>query len=352
MELVFSNTFSKILLEQKFREQFYVPKPPSIVETSVLKIFEKSFSKKGYQDIKIEKPIFIIGVPRSGTSMLYDLLCAHESSTYISNLVAAYSETPLAVSWFQKKFNLNVESERFLGDSVNVSLTSPAEPFLYWHKWFDRDNSLHWRDISRSDFSKEHIQDVYEDIKKNISLFNKKTPRFICKFAVCQTEIRILQELFPDAKFVNIVRDGRDVAHSLIKLYNKSNEQLKKINHPQIDKVVPYPRINELTQLVEKFGATDVRCTAKVWEKTLELIQRESTSLNHYYEFKYEDLLESPQAELEKLFYFCELSWPNTERFNKHFQKIGKLNHKNNYSSHDLIESEVGETLKRYHYLK
>lgn len=349
----YANWWSKLLFKKKFENQFFIPLPATAIERLLMTQIEKWKFSQDYQNIKIEKPIFIVGLPRSGTTLIYNLLCAHESAAYVTNSMNSFPEAPRAIEWLRKKFNWNVRGERFLADSIEVDFGSPSEPLTFWGPWMGRDvESLHWPERNIQDLGPERVQTIYRDIKKILSTFGGSR-RFVMKYPVMQMELKVLQELFPDAKFIHILRDSRPAANSLIKLFRLSNQQLNKIKHPNIQYIVPYPRIKNLHSYLEKYGPDSVECTARVWNDAVELVQNTAPSLKNYYEFKYEDLLENPKTEMEKIFQFCELSWPNqsNENFKKHYQNIGKAYHKNEYKEYDKITEITAPLLKKLNYI-
>lgn len=347
----FANPWSKILLSKKFEEQFYIPVPISRLEKGILTKIESFLTTPDILDIKIEKPIFIIGLPRSGTSFLNDILTSHQDATYVSHLATSYFETPLAAEWVRKKFNLGVSGERFFKDSVQVDINSAAEPFMHWGKWFSRDvASLYWNKLTMESLGEEKVKEIKYDIKKIIYSFNKKNPRFVCKFATIQPEVELLNEIFPDAKFINIVRDGRAVAHSLLKLYQTSNDQLKKIKHPLLKHIYPYPRTKNLQHFIETYGGDSIECTAHIWKEGIEYLEEIRPNLNHYYEFRYEDFIAEPAKYTKELFEFCEMSTPDTPKFTQLYNGIGKVGHKNNYTESHVVEKICNEVLKKYSY--
>ncbi|MBX9769583.1 MAG: sulfotransferase, partial [Bdellovibrionales bacterium] len=156
--------------------------------------------------------------------------------------------------------------------------------------------------------------------------------------------------LFPDAKFVNIVRDGRAVAHSMLKLYHESNRQLARIDHPLLKEIIPYPRIRNLKTYVDEFGPASIECTAHVWSDTMAFVESVKPRLKSYFEFRYEDLLKSPDLILQDLFKFCELSWPTTPLFKKKVSEIGFLKHANNYTQGEVVQKICREALELYNY--
>jgi hypothetical protein len=353
----YANWWSKLLFKKKFENQFFIPIPSSFVEDGILKLIEKCKFGRNFDEIKIDRPVFIVGLPRSGTSMLYNLLCAHEQAAYITNSINACPESICTIEWLRKKYNLNASGERFLADSINTDFGSPSEPALFWGKWIGRDvDSLYWEEKRLKDFSKEKIAEIYNDIRKILFTFGagKENPkRFICKYPVMQTELRMVQDLFPDAHFIHIVRDSRPAANSLKKLYHLTNNQIKKIKHPWVTYIVPYPRVKSLKGLIEKYGDEDIRTTAHIWQDSIKLVHETAPDLKNYTEIRYEDILKSPYESMKKLFDFCELSYPSEDNKNyKHeFEIIGVTHHKNNYKDFDVIEEITKETLVKLGYL-
>lgn len=353
----YANWWSKLLFKKKFENQFFIPIPASSIEEKLFKTIEKYKFDLDFSRIPINKPIFIVGLPRSGTSMLYNLLCAHEKAGYITNSINACPESICTIEWLRKKFNFNASGERFLADSINTDFGSPSEPALLWGKWIGRDvDSLYWEEKRLPSFSKEKIEEIVTDIKRILFTFGgleNNDKRFICKYPVMQTELRMVQDLFPDAHFIHIVRDSRPAANSLLKLYHLTNNQIKKIKHPWVTYIVPYPRVKSLQSYIDQFGADDIRTTAHVWKDSIELVHQTAPDLKHYIEVRYEDILSNPKGELKRLFDFCGLDWPaaDNQAFKHEFDIVGVTHHKNNYKDFEIIEGITKEMLAKLKYL-
>ncbi|MDD4974737.1 MAG: sulfotransferase [Bacteriovorax sp.] len=353
----YANWWSKLLFKKKFENQFFIPVPASAIEEKIFKTIEKYKFNHDFSQIPITKPIFIVGLPRSGTSMLYNLLCAHEKAAYITNSINACPESICTIEWLRKKFNFNASGERFLADSINTDFGSPSEPALLWGKWMGRDvDSLYWEEKRLACFSSEKIQEIYTDVRRILFTFGglkNNDKRFICKYPVMQTELRMVQDLFPDAHFIHIVRDSRPAANSLLKLYHLTNNQIKKIKHPWVTYIVPYPRVKTLQGYIDQFGADDIRTTANVWQDSIELVHQTAPDLKNFIEVRYEDILTNPSLELKRLFDFCELNWPSVDNksFQSEFEIIGITHHQNNYKDFEVIESITGRMLKKLKYL-
>jgi hypothetical protein len=354
-EAEYANWWSKVLFKKKFEDQFFIPLPSSALESFVFKVIEKYKFGGDFSHQKIDRPIFIVGLPRSGTSMLYNLLCAHEQAAYITNSINTFPEAICTIEWLRRRLNLNIRGERFLKDSIDTDFGSPSEPATLWGKWIGRDiDSLYWEEKRLVDFSNEKIQEIHRDVRKILFSFagaDKK--RFICKYPVMQTELRMVQDLFPEAHFIHILRDARPAANSLKKLYHLVNDQIGKIQHPTVKYVVPYPRLKSLKKYIDAFGPDDIRTTAHIWQDAILHVQEVAPELNHYMEVRYEDILNNPRTSLERIFSFCNLPWPEAENkvFHREFNIIGKTHHTNKYQDYDLIEQITGPTLKKLGYL-
>ena len=352
---IYPNWWSKLLFKKKFEQQFFLPIPMSRHEVRTMRWLEKFLLRAvDLEQIPITQPVFIVGLPRSGTTMLFNLLCAHEQAAYVTNVINTLPEAPYAIEWARKKFKWDVVGERFLNDSIEVAFGSPSEPQTLWRRWTGRDTeSLYWSEQTPADLGSERVALIRNDIRKILYSFGGQNRRFICKYPVLQTELRLVQSLFPDAKFIHILRDPRAAANSLVKLYRLTQQQLAKIKHPEFDHIIPYPRVKGLRSYLDAHGPESLECTTRVWVESVELVRATSKDLNHFYEFKYEDLVAAPQAELAKLFQFCELNWPCPENvaFQKEFNKIGKVRHRNAYSGFEVVEKIAAPLMRELGYL-
>ena len=350
----YANWWSKLLFKKAFEHQFFNPLPAREHDKRALRWLEKFLLRSVKLDeIAIEKPVFIVGLPRSGTTLLFNLLCAHERAAYVTNVINSMPDAPYAIEWARKKFQWDVVGERFLQDSIEVGFGSPSEPQTLWRRWVGRDpHSHYWPELTPADLGPERVQLMRDDIRKILLSFGGAGRRFICKFPVLQTELRLVQSLFPDAKFIHILRDPRAAANSLVKLYRLTQAQLAKIKHPEFTHLVPYPRVRGLQSYLDEFGPESLECTARVWVESVELVRATAKDLPHFYEFKYEDLVASPQAELEKLFRFCELDWPNGDNagFQKVFHSIGKVRHRNDYGDFAVVEKIAAPLMRELGY--
>jgi hypothetical protein len=166
-------------------------------------------------------PVFLVGPARSGTSLLYKILCLHDEASYISNWVARYPSHPrlarlnrLARSmptrrrnvWFGSDSNAYVYGDqRSLGKRL-FPMPVEGEP-IYAACGIPQDRELEpvglW----------EEGRALYRSVSSVRASSGGSV--FINKRIANNLRIPFLSGAFPDARFVALVRDGRAVALSL-----------------------------------------------------------------------------------------------------------------------------------------
>ena len=194
-------------------------------------------------------------------------------------------------------------------------------------------------------------------IRKMVYCFGGRA-RFFSKNPMLLPQMPLLKDLFPDARFVHVVRDARMAANSLVKLYRLENEKLERLRQKgrlplAADKPwLIYPRTPKLAENVQKYGPDDIRTTAHLWNDAETFVHQNKDKLPNFYEVRYEDILADPQKEVLGILEFCGLPEPgqdNTEYWQK-LGEFGKIRHKNVYGDFDGVESICGENMRRYGY--
>lgn len=157
-------------------------------------------------------PVFIVGMPRSGTKLLRDLLNQH---TLISIPDVESHFIPVLVAQFGEQLKINTQEEKetffhaFAETSFFFSNVRKGRPitkeafirqcdFASWNTLF-RFIALHY---GKKDFSAGMIH-------------GDKTPSYL-------KNVRLLRKVFPDARFIHIIRDPRDYCLSVRNIWNKN----------------------------------------------------------------------------------------------------------------------------------
>jgi hypothetical protein len=145
--------------------------------------------------LSVERPIFIVGPPRSGTSLLYKTLAAHPE-----------------LAWFNRNYKRLPEwpkLARFL-TAVRNRPDVPQESSAFWNRFCTRDDDF----MGAADATPE-IRDWYQRVVEGVTAARGKR-RFLAKLPSHSLRVGWLDAVFPDALFVVAVRDWRAVVSSVI----------------------------------------------------------------------------------------------------------------------------------------
>ncbi len=255
---------------------------------------EKLMYGRRIKGAKIESPIFVLGVWRSGTTHLQNLLCLDRRFGYANYFEVLYPNTFLCTAaWLRPLLQLGLPETRFQ-DNVRVTTTEPGEDEVATSILARRSMLMSWSFFRN--------QDVYDRLltfreasleetaawRAALLLFVKKlTVKYgrplVLKSPGHTGRIRLLLEMFPDAKFVNIHRHPYEVYQSSLHTYQKVTP-LMALQRPEPGD-----------------GAErNLRQYAELCEAFFE--ERELIPRGHLHEMRYDDLTADPLKEMEQLY--------------------------------------------------
>jgi omega-hydroxy-beta-dihydromenaquinone-9 sulfotransferase len=235
------------------------------------------------------KPILIIGAPGSGTTLLHQTLCSHRDVAYIThNMLRAgilrhgrlVGDRRRALLMLQNLIHRDPASNNPLGDAL-------------WIKYFGDYNYM-----TEKDYSEEMADYFRKKVLQVQNLWGR--PRFVDKTLVNCFRVRLLNSIFPDAKFIHTIRDGRAVAFSILNKIDIAGDRfaLFDVGFKDIlgDKYKP-----DRSELYN-YGLAWAEFVRKGREAN-------AVAQNRYYEVHYEKLVTEPYDELRNIVDFCELDW-------------------------------------------
>jgi len=154
-------------------------------------------------------PIFIVGPPRSGTSLVYEAMITRYRFAYMSNLAHRFFLTPVAATWLGRRAITG-----WRGDFVNhyghiEGWGAPNEGGWIWRRWLaDGD----WRDESgRSTIDVVAMRRVIAGLSRAIGA------PFLNKNVMHSNRMRLIDAIWPGALFIEVRRDPRENARSIIR---------------------------------------------------------------------------------------------------------------------------------------
>ncbi|MDH3501137.1 MAG: sulfotransferase [Nitrosopumilus sp.] len=258
-----------------------------------------------YNYESIKKPIFIIGVPRSGTTMLNIIMSMHPDLAWFSHedlkfLIPLDEQEKFCKKFLKMKEN-NEKIPRTEG-SLFVFGLNQAKPLEGTSKIPIEAESF-WRRYIQF-YESKISSDKKRDLKKilNKILLTQGKSRFLNKAPQNTVRIFAIKQIFPDAKFINIARDPRSVISSM--LTRTKNEGQFNIDWAIKENKLNFQNSLKNNELIKYYaqGYKDIT------NYTLEFLKQQNSE--NFMTIIYEDFISKPEMSLKSILEFCELKVP------------------------------------------
>ncbi|NQV53848.1 MAG: sulfotransferase [Flavobacteriales bacterium] len=158
-------------------------------------------------------PVFIVGAPRSGSTMFYQILANELDVLYISNFVHVFSSWlntafGLENKWLRKKKRYPLTSS--YGGTFSAGWGAPSECGVFWYKHMPQEKHF----LTGEDLSLDAQMFFRRSVRIPMSTYGKP---FLFKNMNAGQRIDYLKRVFPEAKFIFIKRDVLAMAQSILK---------------------------------------------------------------------------------------------------------------------------------------
>jgi hypothetical protein len=295
----------------------------------------------------VQAPVFIIGHWRTGTTLLHELLVLderHTSPTTYECLAA--NHFLLTGSWMPRCLwflmsshrpmdNMAIGWDRPQEDEFALCMLGQPSPYLtlaFPNRPPQDTAALDLEGLSRSALAS--WKRAFHRLLRQLTLRNPR--RLILKSPTHSCRIKVLLELFPDARFVHIVRDPYVVFPSTVNLW-KSLYRTHGLQRPTFAGLDEYV-FQTFTHLYEKL------------EQGRALVDP-----RRFYELRYEDLVRDPVAQLRAMYEHLELGGfdPVLPRVRDYLVGVSDYQ-TNRYEISAELRAEIGrrwgEVIRRYGY--
>lgn len=289
--------------------------------------------------VAIIKPVIIIGTGRCGSTYLHQLLSVHPQVMWLSGYCDRYPNRP----------DINRRLVTAMGNPlfrrVFGSKIRPDECYRFWD-WHAYGFSDPCRDLLRTDvtpIAKKQVREVMEQMP------TPKRHRLLVKITGWP-RLGYLNEIFEDAKFVHLIRDGRAVAGSLLHVGFWRGWQ-----GPHKWGAGPLAARDQA--IWDAYGRSFVALAGLEWRIRMRAVEeaRRSVEPARLLEIRYEDLCRQPEATLRAVLEFAEL--PGKREAAKCVAAIpledpgSRWRHRLTIEQHRILDELLDDDLRRYGYV-
>jgi hypothetical protein len=285
-------------------------------------------------------PIIIVGAGRTGTTVFHRMLSEHPHLAWLPGRISSRFPERLELGRLVMK-GLDYP---VLGDLLKRRVR-PGEGYPFWEhhcKGF----SAPYRDLLAEDVTDKariHLPRTMANI------LTEKRSRLLLKITGWP-RIGFLSEIFEDARFIHVMRDGRAVANSMLNVYfwqgwkGPQNWGWGELSPTQEDEW-------------KEHGQSFVVLAAIQWKILMDAMEKAKSTISseRFLEIRYENLCSDPVGQFQKVTQFCALEW--TGGFERQIHKYQPRN-SNDKFKYDLtakqqsdLEEVLSDYLMRYGYL-
>lgn len=263
-----------------------------------------------YRKTKIDKPLFIISNPRSGTTFLHRLLSLDDEKYYTTKLWHTIYQSVIIIKFFQligridaklggglKKFLLKIDAQIFKGwdDMHRTGLFRTEEDEAYFAYQLTTPsifllcpfiNEIHEVKLAdKLDEKTRHRMKAFyvNSIQRFSYAIADKNQHLLAKNVLSTGRIKSILETFPDARIIYIVRHPYDAIPSFISMFS-----------------APWtfhsPEIAENSEQYRAWGKIAID-----FYKYFAVLSKEIKN-DHLYVVKYDDLIENPKQIVQDIY--------------------------------------------------
>jgi hypothetical protein len=238
----------------------------------------------------LKRPIFLVGCGRSGTTIVYELLCEHPDLAWFSNYAERWPAFP------QLETLTRLRDIGAIRRSRSRFVPLPVEGHDLWDRCGPQEPRHRNAPLTEADVDAEHAQRVREIVTAHVKYH--RGSRFINKNTRNSRRALYLDAIFQDAMFVHVIRDPRAVVASLLAVHWWADLPL-------------WWNEDRTTRALVAEGSKPEAVAAEHWVRSVERLLADARRLptSRYLEIRYEVFTESPETVLSSVCAFADLSF-------------------------------------------
>ena len=262
-------------------------------------IEEACFARRAARLTVVPDPVFVIGHWRTGTTLLHELLVLDDQFSFPSLYQCMAPHHFLHTSWFVTRFlgfllpntrpmdNVSIGWNRPQEDEFALGNLGTPSPYLDWafpNHPRQNDRYLDLEGLTAAEL--QHWKDTMQWFVRRLTYHDPR--RLVLKSPTHTARIKTLLELYPRARFIHIVRDPYVVLPSTFRMWRKMADVLglQIPRHENLEDTV----FRTYTQMYRSFDQ-----------------QRHLVDPTRIVDVRYEDLVENPVAQMERIYQHLSL---------------------------------------------
>lgn len=288
--------------------------------------------------------VFVVGTGRCGSSLIHEVLAGHPDIGFVSNLDDLLPWPHLKGRWnsmlfrhlspdFSRKGRVRFapsEGYRLLEREVSPILARPA------------------RDLLAEDATPRLAERFRRSFEMRARVQGR--PVFLHKFTGWP-RTGFVQAVFPGARFVHVLRDGRAVANSLVQM-----QWWQGFRGPEHWDWGPLSDDDRATW--EAGGRSFAVLAGLEWKLLMNAFEAAKAGIapDRWLDVRYEDFLSEPREQAARILRFMQLEW--TDAFERRFTRYGFIDSRTDAFRKELatadleaLERLLGANLERLGYL-
>jgi len=254
--------------------------------------------------------IFIVGLPRSGTTPLVQVLIRRFKLGYVTNLVARFWEAPeIGITLAKEVSNdpgaISPPLESFYGFTSGYE--GHHEFGYFWQRWF-KFKEIHYLDAV------DQLEVDVNGLRKQLLLMDNvwQRPLIFKNAAALPLQTKFLGKIFENSLFIHIERDHVDIAASLLEGRKKYNNNINK-----------WFSIKPKEYAFLKHRNIFEQVSGQVYYTNREIInQIESIPSHRKHHLRYDKLCENTEYELERIESFFNSNNLDIQKRDINLQKL------------------------------
>jgi hypothetical protein len=220
-----------------------------IILSPIIKIFEKEkIEFFGNMPLKHD-PVFIIGAPRTGSTILYQSLTNFYDVLYVDNLGCKFHRNFFFGVWLSNIIYADQPHNNFIsehGDTSMSGMNAPSECGQFWYRWLPEEHHF----IDYDEITDEMINQIRTEISAVSNYFDKP---ILFKNLNAGQRLRLIRKCFPNAKFIYLKRNPFFVVQSILKARDRNNivnNQLWSIKPPNFESLLSLDEVSMVSAQV------------------------------------------------------------------------------------------------------